>query len=194
MGKQRLFFGTGNAKKLKEIGEIIGDRFEILSFHDLPEPLEVDETEPTLQGNARLKALAFFAATGIPCFADDTGLEVTALDGAPGVYSARYAGPENNAQANMAKLIAALEGKPDRSAKFRTVIAWFDGTDVLYFEGALQGQIGLEQRGDTGFGYDPIFIPDGHTRTLAEMTPAEKNAISHRGRAVQQFAAYLASK
>ncbi len=194
MAKQRLFFGTGNAKKLKEIGEILGDRFEILSFHDLPEPLEVEETEPTLEGNARLKAQAFYEATRIPCFADDTGLEVSALDGAPGVYSARYAGPQNDAQANMAKLLAALEGKTDRSAKFRTVIAWFEGADLRYFEGVLEGHIGFEQRGDTGFGYDPIFIPNGDTRTLAEMTPAEKNAISHRGRAVQLFASYLASK
>ncbi len=191
MGLQRLFFGTGNAKKLKEIGEILGNRFQILSFHDLEAPLEVEETEDTLQGNARLKALAFFEATGIPCFADDTGLEVTALDGAPGVYSARYAGPENNAEANMAKLLDALSGHTDRSARFRTVIAWYDGTELQYFEGALLGHIGFEPRGRSGFGYDPIFIPEGEMRTLAEMSPEEKNAISHRARAVNSFAAYL---
>jgi XTP/dITP diphosphohydrolase len=191
MALQELFFGTGNAKKLQEIGEILGDRFHILSFRDLEAPLEVEETEDTLQGNARLKALAFFEATGIPCFADDTGLEVTALGGAPGVYSARYAGPANNAEANMAKLLDALSGNSDRSAKFRTVIAWYDGSELKYFEGKLQGHIGLEPRGRAGFGYDPIFIPEGESRTLAEMSPEEKNAISHRARAVNSFAAYL---
>lgn len=191
MATQKLFFGTGNAKKLKEIGEILGDRFEILSFHDLPQPLEVEETEDTLEGNARLKALAFYAATQIPCFADDTGLEVVALDGAPGVYSARYAGPACDAQANMQKLLAALEGVADRRASFRTVIAWHDGAALRFFEGTLHGQIGFSPRGTSGFGYDPIFIPDGENRTLAEMSANEKNAISHRGLALQQFAAYL---
>jgi XTP/dITP diphosphohydrolase len=194
MALQKLFFGTGNPKKLKEIGEILGDRFEILSFRDLPNPLEVEETEATLEGNARLKAVAFFEATDIPCFADDTGLEVNALGGAPGVYSARYAGPENDAQANMAKLLAALADKTDRSARFRTVIAWYDGKELKYFEGELRGKIGFAPRGDMGFGYDPIFVPDGHDRCLAEMLPDEKNAISHRGLAVQKFAAYLHSQ
>jgi XTP/dITP diphosphohydrolase len=191
MALQKIFFGTGNAKKLKEIGEILGDQFQILSFHDLPAPLEVDETEPTLQGNAQLKAIAFFEQTGIPCFADDTGLEVAALDGAPGVYSARYAGPANDARANMAKLLAALADKTDRSARFRTVIAWYDGQELRFFEGELRGQIGFAARGDMGFGYDPIFIPEGDARTLAELSADEKNAISHRGLAVRKFAAYL---
>jgi XTP/dITP diphosphohydrolase len=157
----------------------------------LPAPLEVDETEPTLQGNAQLKAIAFFEQTGIPCFADDTGLEVAALDGAPGVYSARYAGPANDAQANMAKLLAALADKADRSARFRTVIAWYDGQELRFFEGELRGHIGFAARGDMGFGYDPIFIPEGDARTLAELSADEKNAISHRGLAVRKFAAYL---
>lgn len=191
MEKRKVFFGTGNPKKLQEIGQILGGRFEILSFNDLKTPLEVEETEATLDGNARLKALAFHAATGIPCFADDTGLEVDALDGAPGVYSARYAGPENNADANMDKLLAALSGKSNRRAQFRTVIAWYDGGEVRYFEGVLKGEIGTEKRGRAGFGYDPIFVPDGSQRTLAEMEPSEKNAISHRGQAVQQLAQYL---
>jgi XTP/dITP diphosphohydrolase len=191
MKGRTIFFGTGNAKKLQEIHGILGDRFDIKSFKDLPEPLEVDETEPTLEGNARLKALAFYANTGMPCFADDTGLEVEALGGAPGVHSARYAGPDNNAQANMNKLLAALQGHSNRRAQFRTVIAWYDGTDLRYFEGVLRGQIGTEKRGNEGFGYDPLFIPDGQTRTLAEMAPAEKNAMSHRAQAVQQLAQFL---
>lgn len=188
---QKIFFGSGNAKKLKEIKEILGDKFEILSFNDLPSPLEVEETETSLEGNALLKAKAFFAVTGIPCFADDTGLEVEALDGAPGVYSARYAGPENDAQANMRKLLAALKGKTNRKAHFRTVIAWYDGKESLLFDGKLEGEIGLAPIGDQGFGYDPIFLPEGSTRSLAEMQAEEKNAISHRGRALRKFAAHL---
>ncbi len=191
MEKRQLFFGTGNAKKLDEIGQILGDRFAIKSFRDLAQPLEVEETENTLEGNARLKALAFFEHTGLSCFADDTGLEVEALGGAPGVYSARYAGPENDANANMDKLLAALEAESNRNAQFRTVIAWFDGHDILYFEGVLKGTIALEKRGKSGFGYDPIFVPNDSHRSLAEMEPSEKNAISHRGQAVQQFAEYL---
>ncbi len=191
MTRQKLFFGTGNPKKLKEIDEILGDSFEILSFKDLPSPLDVEETEDTLQGNARLKAVAFFEATGIPCFSDDTGLEVNALNGAPGVYSARYAGPANDAIANQQKLLAALTDKTDRSAKFRTVIALYDGHALKFFEGELRGHISHAPRGHMGFGYDPIFVPEGETRCLAEMQPEEKNAISHRGLAVQKLAEYL---
>lgn len=191
MKPDTIFFGTGNPKKLKEIQEILGDRIALKSFRDLPEPLEVEETEPTLEGNARLKAMAFFAHTGLPCFADDTGLEVEALNGAPGVYSARYAGPEGNAEANMAKLLGALEGQENRNARFRTVIAWYDGKELRYFEGELRGRIGHERRGKEGFGYDPLFIPEGEERTLAEMAPEEKNAISHRGQAVQKFAQFI---
>ncbi|MBP6639737.1 MAG: RdgB/HAM1 family non-canonical purine NTP pyrophosphatase [Bacteroidia bacterium] len=191
MDKKQVFFGTGNAKKLQEIGQILGESFSIKSFLDLEAPLDVEETESTLEGNARLKAMAFYAHTGIPCFADDTGLEVEALNGAPGVYSARYAGPENDATANMNKLLHALEGKSSRQAQFRTVIAWYDGKDLRFFEGVLKGAIGVEKRGNAGFGYDPIFIPAGSSRTLAEMEPVEKNAISHRGKAVQQLAQYL---
>ena len=186
-----IFFGTGNPKKLKEIQEILGDSIALRSFRDLPEPLEVEETEDTLQGNARLKAIAFYEHTGLPCFADDTGLEVEALNGAPGVHSARYAGPEGNAEANITKLLGALEGQQNRNARFRTVIAWYDGQDLRYFEGELRGRIGHERRGNGGFGYDPVFFPDGQDRTLAEMSPEEKNAISHRGLAVQKFAQFI---
>lgn len=189
--KRQIFFGSGNPKKLKEIGEILGDAFEIKNFNDLPAPLEVEETETTLEGNARLKAMAFYAETGIPCFADDTGLEVEALDGAPGVFSARYAGPDNDSQANMQKLIAALEGKTNRNAQFRTAIAWYDGNDLRFFEGIVKGQIAMAQTGTNGFGYDPIFVPEGESRSMAELSAEEKNEISHRGRAVRAFAKYL---
>lgn len=190
-GKKTIFFGTGNRKKIEEIQQILGQTFDIKNFGDLPEIPEVDETEPTLEGNARLKAEAFFALTGLPTFADDTGLEVDALDGEPGVYSARYAGPEGDPQKNMAKLLSELDGISLRSAAFRTVIAWFDGNETHYFEGTLTGQIIHQGRGTNGFGYDPIFVPSGQDRTLAEMTSEEKNAISHRGKAVRKFAAFL---
>jgi XTP/dITP diphosphohydrolase len=191
MEKPSLFFGTGNAKKLKEIREILGDRFTIKSFTDLPSPLEVEETESTLEGNAALKAQAFFDCVGIPCISDDTGLEVEALDGAPGVFSARYAGPEGDAQANMAKLLHEMAGLSIRKAKFRTVIAYYDGKKMSFFEGELKGSIGHEPRGTNGFGYDPVFLPEGENRTLAEFTAEEKNAISHRGRALNQFVGFL---
>jgi XTP/dITP diphosphohydrolase len=191
MGKRRLFFGTGNAKKLKEINEILGDTFEIVSFKDLLEPMEVEETESTLEGNAKLKALAYAEATGLPCFADDSGLEVEALDGAPGVDTAHYAGPQRDAHDNMDKLLQELAGKGNRTAYFRTVIAYYDHGKMRLFEGSLKGKIGLEKRGREGFGYDPIFIPEGETRTLAEMSAEEKNAISHRGHAVRQLAQFL---
>ncbi|MFM2375140.1 MAG: hypothetical protein RLZZ165_237 [Bacteroidota bacterium] len=194
MEKQSLFVGTGNPKKLQEMKAILGDGFDVKSFNDLPAPLEVEETEPTLEGNARLKAMSYHAHTGLPCLADDTGLEVEALGGAPGVYSARYAGPGNDPEANIAKLLAALQGVSNRQAQFRTVISWHDGKELRYFEGILKGTIALEKRGHKNFGYDPIFIPEGDSRTLAEMAPEEKNAISHRGLAVRKFAAYLNRK
>lgn len=186
-----LFFGTGNAHKLDEISLLLGADWTLKSFRDLPAPLEVEETESTLEGNARLKAEAFHAATGLPCFADDTGLEVEALGGAPGVYSSRYAGEEGNAEANMSKLLDALQGVADRRARFRTVIAYHDGRQLRYFEGILNGSIALARSGKGGFGYDPVFVPDGSTRSLAEYSPEEKNQISHRGIAVHLFIRFL---
>jgi XTP/dITP diphosphohydrolase len=191
MNKPRLFFGTANPKKLQEIREILSDRFEILSFQDLENPPVVEETEPTLAGNAILKAKGFYEVVGIPCFADDTGLEVEALGGRPGVYSARYAGPHGDAVANMNKLLGELGNQENRSAAFRTVIAYFDGQDIRTFEGELRGSIGKSPRGDNGFGYDPIFFPKGSDRTLAEYSADEKNAISHRGAAIREFISFL---
>lgn len=193
-----LFFGTNNAHKLEEIQAVLGSSFEIRSFRDLPQPIDVEETESTLEGNALLKAKAFYAATGLPCFADDTGLEVQALGGAPGVFSARYAGEHATFAENVQKLLRDLDavdmgawGEDNRRARFRTVIAYYDGGEPRFFEGDVRGQITLASAGDHGFGYDPVFLPDGHEKTFAEMTAAEKNAISHRTKAVRAFADWL---
>lgn len=193
MKPQKLFFGTANAHKLEEVKMILGAEVQLLSFRDLPAVPEVEETEPTLEGNAALKARAFFALSGIPCFADDTGLEVEALHGAPGVYSARYAGAQADAAANRAKLLAAMEGVAHRKARFRTVIAYFDGQSLHAFEGSLEGHIATREAGEYGFGYDSIFVPEGSDRSLAQHEPARKSAISHRARALAQFSAYLSA-
>ncbi len=192
MSKQELFFGTNNANKLTEIQHILGENFDILSYKDFP-PFDVEETEITMEGNAALKAKGFFEFTGLPCFSDDSGLEVAALGGEPGVYSARYAGEPSNSANNIAKLLQNIQGKSNRNAQFRTVIAYFDGKEMLFFEGIIKGQLIDIQRGMAGFGYDPIFIPDGYQQTFAEMEAAEKHAISHRGIAVRKFAEYMIS-
>lgn len=196
--KTTLFFGTNNEHKLDEISQLLNDNYEIRSFRNLSQPLDVPETERTLEGNAILKAKAFYAATGIPCFADDTGLEVAALGGAPGVFSARYAGEDATFQDNVRKLLRNLEevdmgawGRDNRDAAFRTVIAYYDGTNLHLFDGEVRGSIANEPFGDGGFGYDPVFIPEGSTKTFAEMTADEKNAISHRGIAVRKFVEFL---
>lgn len=185
-----LFFGTNNAGKLKEIREILGNQYKVLSFTDFP-PFEVEETEDTLGGNAALKAKLFYENTGIPCFADDTGLEVTALNGEPGVYSARYAGPDCRPADNIRLLLENLKGKTDKSARFLTVIAFYDGKEMYYFEGEVKGEILESEKGSAGFGYDPVFQPDGYDITFAEMLPEEKNNISHRGKAMKKFTNFL---
>jgi XTP/dITP diphosphohydrolase len=192
MSPSRLLFGTNNPHKLREIREIAGESYQVLSLADLDLVLEVAETEPTLEGNAGLKARAYFDASGgVPCFADDTGLEVEALHGAPGVYSARYAGEAATFEENVQKLLRELGEETHRRARFRTVIAFFDGKQMRHFEGVVEGHITRETRGEGGFGYDPIFEAEDSGRTFAEMTPAEKNKVSHRGRAVRLFAAFL---
>jgi XTP/dITP diphosphohydrolase len=191
MARPTIFFGTHNPHKLREIEQIIGELYQVKSFRDLPEPMDVEETEPTLEGNAALKARAYFAETHIPCFADDTGLEVDALHGRPGVRSARYAGPEGIAEQNIAKLLGELSGKQNRRARFRTVIAFFDGEEMRYFEGKVEGEILEAPQGSEGFGYDPVFQPEGADRSFAQFSPEEKNAISHRGKSVRAFADFL---
>ena len=186
-----LVFATNNAHKLEEVRQILGDRFKVLSLNDINCHDDIPETGDTFQDNALQKARYVKEHYGYDCFADDTGLEVKALGGAPGVHSARYAG-DHDSEANMTKLLRELEKKPDRSAQFRTVVALIlNGQEVL-FEGIVTGQIATERHyGDGGFGYDPIFVPDGYTETFSQMSAQSKNLISHRGRAVRKLADYL---
>ena len=152
---------------------------------------EIPETGSTLEENARLKARYVWETYNVDCFADDTGLEVESLDGAPGVYSARYAGPQKNPADNMALLLSELKGKSNRRARFRTVICLIQGGREQLFEGVVHGEIIESARGSEGFGYDPIFVPEGSTKTFAEMTMEEKNTMSHRGRAIASLALFL---
>lgn len=167
--------------------------FRILSLEEIGCREELPETESTLEGNSFQKAAYVHNHFHLPCFADDTGLEVTALGGAPGVYSARYAGEQKNSDDNISLLLANLSGSPDRSARFRTVITLIGINGVQKFEGIVNGTILESRRGSAGFGYDPVFQPDGFDKTMAEMTMEEKNAISHRGQAIRKLVAYLKS-
>lgn len=189
----RLCFASNNSHKLDEIRLLLPAGTELMSLADIGCQEELPETQDTLAGNARQKALYVWEHYGVPCFADDTGLEVTALHGAPGVYSARYAGPQRLAADNVAKLLQELQGHSDRSAQFRTVVALVlpEGT-VHEFVGAVEGTITETPSGGGGFGYDPVFRPlEGDGRTFAEMTTDEKNQISHRARAVAGLVAFL---
>ena len=189
---RKLVFATNNAHKLEEIRAILGDKVEVLSPKDIQCDVDIPETADTLEGNAVLKAEYIYRHYGLDCFADDTGLEVEALNGAPGVYSARYAGGEgHDSEANMRKLLAEMEGKTNRKAQFRTAICLIEGGAEHLFEGVVKGEIIEEKRGASGFGYDPVFMPEGYTETFAEMGSEEKNRISHRARAVQALCAYL---
>ena len=187
-------FDTNNAHKLEEVAAILGDQVELLSLNDISCQTDIPETAETLEGNALLKSSYIYKNYHLDCFADDTGLEVEALNGAPGVYSARYAGGEgHDAQANMLKLLHELEGKENRKAQFRTAISLIlDGKEYL-FEGVIKGEIIKEKRGDSGFGYDPVFMPEGYDRTFAELGNDIKNQISHRALAVQKLCEFLQS-
>ncbi|MBE6297187.1 MAG: non-canonical purine NTP diphosphatase [Bacteroidales bacterium] len=187
----KLVFATNNRHKLQEVKAIVGDRVEILSLSDIGCNDDIPETADTLQGNALIKARYINEKYGVDCFADDTGLEVDALDGAPGVYSARYAGEECNSEANMQKLLHNLTGKSERSAQFRTVIALIINGDEKLFNGVVKGRISTEKLGDSGFGYDPIFIPEGFSESFAQMSAEQKNSISHRFRATEKLSNYL---
>lgn len=187
----KLVFATHNPNKLREVQELLGEQIELLSLNDLSLFDEIPETAATLEGNALLKAQYVLKKKGYDVFADDTGLEVTALNGDPGVYSARYAGPQKDASDNMNKLLSQLEGVSDRSARFRTVIALLSGGEEHVFEGIVEGEIAMKKSGAEGFGYDPIFLPKGSNRTFAEMNSSEKNQISHRGRAVEKLVVFL---
>lgn len=189
----KILFATANRGKLREAAEVLGPDFEIVSLADLGITGEIPETGSTLQENSLQKAQFLFDRTGLPCFADDSGLEVDALGGAPGVHSARYAGPGHDHRKNMDKLLAELQDRDDRRARFRTVVTLIsaDGTP-RFFEGACAGSIARERRGTGGFGYDPVFLPDAYPgRSFAEVGEEEKNAVSHRGQALRAMAAWL---
>lgn len=189
---KKLVFATNNAHKLEEIRAILGDKVEILSLNDIDCHADIPETADTLQGNAALKAQYIYENYGLDCFADDTGLEVEALNGAPGIYSARYAGGEgHDSEANMKKLLSEMQDKDNRKARFRTVICLIEGGKEHFFEGIVNGSIIRERKGGAGFGYDPVFMPDGYSETFAEMGNDEKNKISHRARAVQKLCEYI---
>lgn len=191
MSKKTLVMATNNDHKLKELREIAGDSWEILSLADIGCHDDIPETAETLRGNAEIKARYVKEHYGYDCFADDTGLLVDALDGAPGVYSARYAGPGHDSQANMRLLLGNMKYKANRAAHFSTVIALVEGEEIRFFEGRVDGKITTEVKGEGGFGYDPIFQPDGSNLTFAEMDASAKNEISHRGRAVARLMEYL---
>ena len=190
---QEIVFATNNQHKLAELRRIVGDRYHILSLADIGCHEDIPETSDTLSGNALQKARYIREHYGYDCFADDTGLMVDALDGAPGVYSARYAGPGHDSAANMRLLLANMEGKTDRSARFVTVIALILDGRELTFEGRVEGEILTSPEGDGGFGYDPVFRPEGREVSFAMMSADDKNAISHRGRATARLIEYLDS-
>ncbi len=189
-----LFFATHNRNKSSEIAALLREEYIVKNLYDLDFTEDIPETGTTLKENAAIKARFLHGKTGMACFADDTGLEVEALEGKPGVYSARYAGPLANAEANMDKLLGAMREKENRQAVFRTVIAYIDEYSTeYYFEGEVKGQILYEKRGSKGFGYDPVFKPEESNLTFAEMNAADKGRISHRARALQKFINFLKS-
>ena len=187
--KQKIVFATNNAHKLEEVAAILGDNYEVLSLREIGCNADIPETEETFAGNALQKAQYVKKHYGYDCFADDSGLEVDVLDGAPGVFSARYSG--GGSETNMDKLLHNLTGKSERGAQFRTVIALLVGEESHLFEGIVRGTIIEERRGEGGFGYDPIFVPEGYDLTFSELGSEVKNCISHRAKAVKQLAEYL---
>ncbi|HTJ49524.1 MAG TPA: non-canonical purine NTP diphosphatase [Cyclobacteriaceae bacterium] len=187
---KKICFATNNKHKLEEVKHILTD-FEIISLDELGCFDELEETQPTLEGNSLQKASFIFDHYKIPCFADDTGLEVETLQGAPGVYSARYAGEQKKSEDNINLLLKNLQGQVNRKAQFRTVITVMGLGETKTFEGVIKGIITETKKGTDGFGYDPIFQPEGYTKTFAEMTMAEKNKVSHRALAVEKLVAFL---
>jgi XTP/dITP diphosphohydrolase len=187
----QLIFATNNNHKLEEIRNTVGKQFNILSLYDLGFVDDIPETAETLEGNASLKSNFIHQRFKKNCFADDTGLEVAALNGKPGVHSARYSGSGHDHQKNIEKLLSELQGEKNRLARFRTVISLiYDGKETI-FDGIVTGRITEEKHGNKGFGYDPVFIPEGFTKSFAEMDLLEKNELSHRGKAIRKLLAYL---
>ena len=188
---KEIVFATNNAHKLQEVRQIVGDSYKVLSLSDIDCHDDIPETADTLQGNALIKARWVKEKYGYDCFADDTGLMVDALDGGPGVHTARYAGLDCDPQKNVDKMLRELDGIADRNAHFSTVIALILNGEEHTFEGRVDGRIATSRSGSAGFGYDPIFIPQGYEVTFAEMSADDKNAISHRGRAMQKLIDHL---
>lgn len=187
----KLVFATNNLNKIKEVQAILPSNIQIVSLQEIGCNEDIPETSATIEGNAIQKATYIKENYGYDCFADDTGLEVEILDGEPGVYSARYAGETKDANANMDKLLKKLEAKTNRNARFKTVIALIINDELYTFTGICSGSITKNKKGKDGFGYDPIFMPNGYTKTFAELPLAEKNKIGHRGKAIQQLIDYF---
>ena len=187
----KLVFATQNENKAQEIQSLLPEYFKILTLKDIKCFDDIAETADTLEGNSLIKASFISETYNLNCFADDTGLEIESLDFRPGVHSARYAGPDKSAAANIDKVLSELEGKTKRNAQFRTIITLILNSSTFTFEGIVHGEIILEKRGENGFGYDPIFVPEGALKTFAEMTLTEKNQYSHRARAFQKMIVFL---
>ena len=187
----KLVFATHNPGKLQEVRELLAPDYEVIGLSELGDHEDIEETALTLEGNAWIKARTVWQKHGLSCFSDDTGLEIEALDGAPGVFSARFAGPDKDPQANMDKVLDELKGQGNRKARFRTAVALVLNGEEFLFEGTVNGEITTVQSGAKGFGYDPIFSPNGYDTTFAEMDGPTKNAISHRGLAIKKLVAFL---
>lgn len=186
-----LVFATNNSHKLTEVQSLLDGKFEVKGLKDIGCNEDIPETADTLEGNALLKSKFVYENFGFDCFSDDTGLEVKSLNMEPGVYSARYAGPQKNSEDNIQKLLKELSSKNNRLARFRTAVSLIiDGEEHL-FEGIVNGTIAMQKSGESGFGYDPVFIPEDHEKTFAEMTKEEKNLISHRGLAIKKLVSFL---
>jgi len=188
---QKLVFATANPNKVREIKQMLGKHYNFLSLTDIGCSEDIPETQPTIEGNALQKAEYVCENYGHNCFAEDTGLVIDALDGAPGVFSARYAGPQRNSDDNIDKVLEEMRNTTNRKAHFKTVIALIIDGQKHTFEGVVHGTILKERQGEGGFGYDPIFLPDGYQKTFAQLTPDEKDTISHRGRATRKLKEFL---
>ena len=188
---RKIIFATNNKHKLEEVQQILAGNFEVLGLNEIGFAGDIPETGKTLEENASIKSKFVFEKFGMNCFSDDTGLEIEALDERPGVYSARYAGEDGNAENNIAKILSELHGIENRKARFRTVVSLILDGKEHFFEGIANGQISDEKRGGVGFGYDPVFIPDGYNQTFAEMSSELKNTISHRKKAMDKLVSFL---
>ncbi len=190
----KIVFATNNKNKAEEVQALLGPAYKVLTLEDIGCQEDIPETAGTLDGNAKQKAAYVYNKYGMNCFADDTGLEVESLGGEPGIYSARYAGSQRNSEDNMALLLQKMEGKTNRNARFRTVVALVIDGEYSFFEGIAEGEITTEKSGVKGFGYDPIFLPKNQSKTFAELTKTAKNKISHRGKAVRKLINYLKNR